>query len=419
MFSVLIIDDTDGKVKALREFFERFDFIDANDIDVAESYNSAIRFLGDKMYDLVILDLFLPLQKGDTPSAEHGMSLFKCIRNDEDIFRPLYIVGFTKEIPTDTQRDEFKKNMWFLIESKENSNQWQEALGNLMGHMRNAKLGLQNTMCYDYDVAIITALQVPENDMLKQVITEQDKWRLLAVKHDLCTSYYSTTLQTSKHNNIKIVTCFSNQMGGEAISSLTTKVIYHFRPKYVFMTGIMAATKHENVNLGDIIVAQEVFNGASGKIKDGAKKQDAKIQLIPDFKHFNTDPSFLNIVNNLKNNKSLLHDIVDGFTSEGYKPDTELQIHTGPVASMPAVVVSTELVNSLVGHVRKLVGIEMESYGMFYAAENSVEPRPKLVATIKSVSDFADAQKNDSCQLYASYTSAALLKYILIHMLPY
>ena len=208
------------------------------------------------MYDLVILDLFLPLQKGDPPSAEHGMSLFKCLRSDEDIWRPLYIVGFTKEIPTEAQRDEFKKNMWFLIESKENSNQWQEALGNLLEHMRRAKLGLQNTICYDYDVAIITALQVPENSILKQVIADQDKWQLQTVKHDRCTSYYSTTLQTNKHRNIKIVTCFSNQMGGEAMSSLTTKVIYHFRPKYVFMTGIMAATRHKDVNLGDSIIAQ-------------------------------------------------------------------------------------------------------------------------------------------------------------------
>ena len=37
-------------------------------------------------------------------------------------------------------------------------------------------------------------------------------------------------------------------------------------------------------------------------------------------------------------------------------------------------------------HARKLMGIEMETYGVYYAAAHSVEPRPKFWASIKSVS---------------------------------
>ena len=61
----------------------------------------------------------------------------------------------------------------------------------------------------------------------------------------------------------------------------------------------------------------------------------------------------------------------------------------------------------------------MESYGMFYAAYNAIKPLPKIVASIKSVSDFADIKKNDNYQEYASYTSAALLKYILENELSF
>ena len=42
-----------------------------------------------------------------------------------------------------------------------------------------------------------------------------------------------------------------------------------------------------------------------------------------------------------------------------------------------------------------------------------------FAASIKSVSDFADIKKNDNYQEYASYTSAALLKYILENELSF
>lgn len=419
MFSILIIDDADDKVKALREFFTSFEYIVEDDIDIADSYHTAIGHLSAKVYDIVILDLYLPLRKGETSSPENGISLLRCIKDDGDLKRPLYIVGFTREIPTDAHREEFNKNMWFLIETQENSNRWREALRNLMEHMRNAKLCLQNTTCYDYDVAIINALQTPENDILKQVLSNDKGWEQIIVKNDNCTSYYGSSIETSKHRNIKIVTCHSNQMGGEAIAALTTKVIYHFRPKYVFMTGIMAALESPNIALGDVIVAQEVFNGASGKIKDVTKKQEGTIQLMPDYKHFNTDPSFINIVNELKKNNLLLKNIVEESPCERKSTSSSLKIHTGPVASMPAVITSDQVVKFLEGHARKLVGIEMEAYGMYYAAENAVEPRPKIVAVIKSVSDYANSRKNDSFQDYASYTSAAFLKYILCNKLSY
>ena len=70
-------------------------------------------------------------------------------------------------------------------------------------------------------------------------------------------------------------------------------------------------------------------------------------------------------------------------------------------------------------HARKLMGIEMETYGMYYAAAHSVEPRPKFWASIKSVSDYATIKKKDNFQEYASYTSAAFLKHVILNELDY
>ena len=54
---------------------------------------------------------------------------------------------------------------------------------------------------------------------------------------------------------------------------------------------------------------------------------------------------------------------------------------------------------------RKLTGIDMETYGVYSAADEAPLPQPSVFA-LKSVCDFADERKNDDFQAYAAYTSA-------------
>lgn len=84
-------------------------------------------------------------------------------------------------------------------------------------------------------------------------------------------------------------------------------------------------------------------------------------------------------------------------------------MYIGPVASGAAVLGDSEMAESIVRQQRKLIGIEMESYGVFAAADESPLPQPKAFS-IKSVSDFADSGKGDSYQKYAAYTSSAALR---------
>ncbi|UKJ05811.1 hypothetical protein [Solitalea lacus] len=50
----------------------------------------------------------------------------------------------------------------------------------------------------------------------------------------------------------------------------------------------------------------------------------------------------------------------------------------------------------------------METYAVFYAACNCSKPQPLAFST-KSLSDFANEEKNDDYQMYAAYTSASYL----------
>jgi len=58
---------------------------------------------------------------------------------------------------------------------------------------------------------------------------------------------------------------------------------------------------------------------------------------------------------------------------------------------------------------RKLLGVEMEVYGVYAAAAYSNRPKPAVFA-MKAVCDFGDEKKDDAHQAYAAYTSANALK---------
>ena len=65
---------------------------------------------------------------------------------------------------------------------------------------------------------------------------------------------------------------------------------------------------------------------------------------------------------------------------------------------------------------RKTLGIDMESYGVFYAVENAVAPQPKAVC-VKAISDFADRDKNNDYQDYAATISAKFSKEFVLDLL--
>ena len=87
------------------------------------------------------------------------------------------------------------------------------------------------------------------------------------------------------------------------------------------------------------------------------------------------------------------------------------------MVSGSAVVASKDYVEQMIApQNRKIIGLDMEIYGVFYACEHNSFHKPKCFA-MKSVVDYADGNKNDNYHDYACYTSAAALKEFVIKYL--
>ena len=76
----------------------------------------------------------------------------------------------------------------------------------------------------------------------------------------------------------------------------------------------------------------------------------------------------------------------------------------GPLGAADQVIDDPSRILEIQRNWRKLIGVEMETYGVYRACYESPDPKPRVVS-FKAVCDFA-AEKTDSWQPYAAFMAA-------------
>ena len=192
-----------------------------------------------------------------------------------------------------------------------------------------------------------------------------------------------------------------------ASAAITTmNLAKHYNPKYVIIVGIAAGIGEHNY--GDILIPKEVWNYSSGKICEKEKK----FLFKPDPQVIQLDARILELVR--KDYSQVLLKIKKAWPC---RIDNYINICDYSMACGTMVVANKKLVEDhITAHFRKSGGLDMESYGVFFAARSLCDSRP-IPICIKSVSDFADNDKGDNYQPYASYISANFTKHLILNVL--
>ena len=246
---------------------------------------------------------------------------------------------------------------------------------------------------YSCTAAIITAVPIEENSVRMLF----DGWERVPVPGDPQV-YESVTYEAGGKEQV-IVAAKQPYMGMTAASMLAAKIIYTFRPKYLIMCGIAAGIGEESAQLyGDVLVPDMIWDYSTGKFvgKDESEIAFGSIGFQPRPVSVRIDPMMLAVV----------------MGTIG-REDNEFHIHVGPMACGTSVVANREIVDK---RIRALfphtVGLDMESYSIYYAAEHCAGPRPKALV-VKSICDYADSTKSDQYQKFAAFTSSGYVKYLL------
>lgn len=249
----------------------------------------------------------------------------------------------------------------------------------------------------EFDVVIITALYKTEyEELLKLPI----KFTAFKSPND------STMYHQGKIGAKTILIATDDKMGMSSSSSLATKVLFKFNPEYLIMAGIAAGVKDDEKNYGDILIARSTWNYESGKYKYKMKPKSTVFEPNPEQIDIHSD--LVHVINELSINEPLLEKIKNDFTTDAKnsQPKKDLKVFFGPMASGSAVVADERKVQDIRRNNRKLIGIDMETFGVYYAAKAIRSDYQTKVISIKSISDFADTRKSDKYRKFAAFTSS-------------
>lgn len=392
MVSILLVEDSAAKAGAVRDALAD---IDAIEVVVKTNAADAAAFLKQSNVDILVLDLLLPRRRGEAAVSEGGAGLLEQLERRADVGKPRYIIGLTAhERLHESTAEKFRERGWLLLHFDQGSAEWQHVLRRQVYHASEAAHGEER---FGIDIAVLTALEGVE---LGAVLDLECNWREVRVEGEP-TVFHAGNI-VSDRGPRSIVAASAHQMGMAAAACLAMKTILRYRPRIIAMCGIAAGTRAD-VNMGDILVADQTYDYGSGKSL--YREGDGSV-FLPAPTPLPLDAELRGLAGAFMRRQATL----DAIAAEwrGPRPPYQLRAHFGPVGSGAAVVQDQPKIDSIKRHNRKLLGIEMEAYAVFLAAATAAEPRPRAIS-IKSVADRADAEKSDDFQAYAAFTSARFM----------
>jgi nucleoside phosphorylase len=398
MIQILVVDDDPHKTAHIRELLSRLPEIELSSISTASDLVAARDTLAKKYFDLLILDIRIPAAAGEEPSEAAGMQFVRELGASGTLIKPAHIIGITAFDAAFNAADEtFVDEVWRIIRYDPTKETWQRQLTAKVNYLVRSKRELMTgeNAGYSFDLGIVTALRKPE---LQAILDLPVDWQARKFSND-ATEYFVASCEKAGRR-LRVAAACASQMGMGATAVVAMKIIGHFRPRFLCMSGMAAGIKSEGIGLGDILIGDQCWDYESGK---KSRTADGKMQLLP-------DPRSIPLRADLKEafTSSIGRDAhVDEISRSwrGNRPSTPLRAAMGPLASGASVIEDPAVVADIKRHARKLIGIDMESYALFFAGENCSKPRP-AVFTVKSAADFADSDKDDDFQEFASFTSA-------------
>jgi nucleoside phosphorylase len=400
---ILVVDDSQPKVKKLIEVLTESG-MPRHAVTVVPTAMQAREKLRAEVFDLLVLDLLLPLREENEPEVSTSLNLLIDINERDDFFKPRRIVGFTAfESIAKAANSVFNEMLWVVVLYDETSNSWREAFRNTVQYLLD-QTAKAEPVDYKTDVCVVSALPSPELEAIHRLPWN---WEEPTPMDD------STFVRKGSFSNsgqiFQVVSASAPRMGSVAAALLSARLIEHFRPRFLVMAGICAGVRGKT-DIGDVVLFEPAWEWPSGKLVN----TDTGSFLEPAPHQIGVSEFLLTRVEELSKDHAFLASVRSKWPKS---PANALRLISGPGASGSAVVADSFTLESIQAQHRKLTALDMEAYGVYAAARSASSPKPTAFA-LKAVCDFADEKKSDDWQAYAAYTSAEIIRALLERNLP-
>lgn len=251
------------------------------------------------------------------------------------------------------------------------------------------------------DFIIVTALEEERDAVLNKLSGYQ---RVRPSDDDIRVYYYwriDTAFPDGLTCNYHAVLMPLLGMGRVQATAATVDAIHRWHPRYVVLVGIAGGVAARGVNLGDVLVAEQVVDYELQKLTRKGPEVRWTVHQ--------PDPRLLGAARNLRDSDWLA--LIATERPGGGAPTC----HIGPIASGDKVIAFGAALAKYRKTWSKLIGTEMEAGGAAIAAFQAAEAPGFFM--VRGVSDLADEEKNSeyvekwrsyACDAAASYAMALL-----------
>ncbi|MDO8316005.1 MAG: hypothetical protein Q7T12_00585 [Flavobacterium sp.] len=194
-------------------------------------------------------------------------------------------------------------------------------------------------------------------------------------------------------NGVKINVIFTQLhfQGIASASNTTTKMILAFKPKLVVMVGHAAGNKNlkRDLFIGDILICKEAIDYDSVILIDRGDANEPTIEVKEKPNPFKADST---LIQSLKNYALVTQNLqqIKRTSRHQDKMTHDLKFKDGKLISGDALVRSATWFQRVTRDNHEAIGLDMETFGVYYSAENTLKENKPLFVSIKSVSDFGE-----------------------------
>jgi len=140
MIKILLLEDSSEKTKKIKDVILINENIQQENIISIVCTKDARIKLYEQEFDLFITDLLVPSEFGDEENAEESISLLYDISNDDQMNKPLNIIGLTAyDDKIEDYKKYFSNESWSLVSYSESTHNWENILTKKLDYILNIK----------------------------------------------------------------------------------------------------------------------------------------------------------------------------------------------------------------------------------------------------------------------------------------
>ncbi len=381
MTKVLIVEDSKHKREQI-EFEVKSYFKDSLEVDIAETFSAAVKFIYQKKYDFIVIDLMLPRRNGDAEVDISDEIIETIIESELNLSATVVAMSRFVDI-VEEKRTGFVNAGIILVYFDDDGQKWKSSLNVCMQRMERRQ---------NFDFVIVCALD-----------KERNAFRSTRCQiGELCLINGLDCLKLSIEG-LNGVCVKLPRMGLVDATAITARAIEAFSPSIVAMSGICGGFSDET-EIGTIIVSDTCWEHQSGKwagdvfkLEHYQSSLDNKVRSILS-QFIERDKSMLNIKSDIQDNKNLINQ----------------EIVLKPTVTGSAVIASETKVEQIKAQHRKVAGLDMEMFGVYRACDLS--NRKPCYFGAKTVVDLADSAKGDNYHHYGCIVSARFVTEAMIEL---